>query len=164
MLDIDAELNRLDMRSCFRAWSLAMHFQTLAKQQFFIQTRQRDHYVIQALANAEPQIFYKEDMKIRKELEFSPFGHQVLVALRSKVQKTVQKMSEDLFEQFSKQKLNEIKIHQPTVEVIGKKRDQYRMNILLQGPEVIAMITFIKQAMTKIKRSSKVIITINVDP
>ncbi len=164
LLDIDGELNRLDVRSCYRAFNLAHEVGHLALQQYLIQSLNPDHYVIQALLKGDRDIFYHEDMRIRKELEVVPFGHQVLIQIRHKNQKLVETAVGKLYQGLLDKTPQVIKVHEPVVEGIFKKRDSYRMNILLQGRDVAAMITFIKATMSNMKRLGKVIVTFNVDP
>ncbi len=187
LLDIDGELNRLQMRSCFRAWSLARYFRTMAQNRFLIQTRHPDHYVIKSLTANDDGFFYAEDMRIRQELGLSPFGHQIAIYVRSVQEKLAQKTAQEFYQALKAQLSfpnasignlenaisgppiktfggDNLHIHAPVPEVIAKKGRQYRLNILLQGPDVIGMITFIKQARTKIKPSGKVFVTLNVDP
>ena len=135
----------------------------MAKTQLLVQTRHPDHYVMKSIASNEVDAFYKDDMEIRRELKVSPFGHQVAVQLRSVQQKLVEKKANELYKSLTEQKVKGIQIHAPMQEVVVRKRGQYRLNILLQGEDVIAMIAFIKAAMAQLKRSSKVIITMNVD-
>ena len=42
-IDFDAELNRLDMRSAFNAFSLALHISSMTDEPVFIQTRNSKH-------------------------------------------------------------------------------------------------------------------------
>ncbi len=164
LLDSDGELNRLDIRSCFRTWSLAQHFRTMANSQFLIQTRQPDHYVIQSLIKDDIQYFYQEDMRIRQELGVSPFGHQISVCLRGKEQKNVEKVSNQLYQVFKKEFLKEIQVNELEQESSIDKKGQHRINILLQGVDLIGMMSVIKKSLEQIKRRFKVIITFNVDP
>ena len=164
LLDIDGEFNRLDMRSCFRAFSLAGHLRGMAQGQFLIQTRQPNHYVVKSLTNDDAAVFYREDMLIRRELALCPFGHQVMIHLRSLRQKLGQQAAQELYQALTREKSKDVQVHAPAAEAVAKKRDQYRLNILVQGVDVIGMIAFIKKAMTQVKRRSQVIVTLNVDP
>ena len=172
LLDIDGEFNRLDMRSCFRTWSLAWHLRSMAKAKFLIQTRQRDHYVIQSLMQDDADIFYHQDMSIRRELGLCPFGHQIAIELRSGAQKPVVQKAQKIYEALAQRKLSgelvepskDVLVHPPIEKTVTQKRVQYRLNILMQGQDVVAMIALIKETLAQTKRAGKVIITLNVDP
>ncbi|MBF0489132.1 MAG: hypothetical protein HQL15_00755 [Candidatus Omnitrophica bacterium] len=163
-LDIDSELNRMDMRSCFRAFSMVQHLRVMAQKQVLIQSRQMDHYVIRSLREDNRAIFYQEDMKIRRELGFSPFAHQVGIYFRGADPTEVEKAAQGVYQKLAQNKSSDEQIHAPSTEGVVNKRGQYRLNILLQGADVVAMIAFIKQVLKSIKRQAKVIITFNVDP
>ena len=158
LIDFDSQLNRMDRHSSFRSWSLTQHFRSMAKKQLFIQTRDISHYVIKALVQDDGKFFYNEEMNIRKELELSPFGHEVAVCLRSKNQVAAQQMAQEFYELLK----NKVE-HLPSTDMVSKKRDQYRFNILVRGEDVIDMIAKIKTALGKLKRRSNVIVTLNVD-
>jgi primosomal protein N' len=102
-------------------------------------------------------------MKIRRELKVSPFGHQVLVQVRSAQQISAEKKAEELYTLFMEKHPKDVQVHGPIPEAIVKKRGQYRLNIQMQGEDVVGMITLIKAAMSQLKRSAKVIMTIKVD-
>ncbi|MEI7999261.1 MAG: primosomal protein N' [Candidatus Omnitrophota bacterium] len=164
ILDIDGEINRLDMHSCFRAWSLVGQLRPICQEQLLIQTRQRDHYVIESLVKDQGDIFYREDMLIRKELNLPPFSHQVVINFRGLQQDKTQEAAQKLYQFLMEIKTNEVQVHSPETEAISKKRDQHRLNILVQGADVVGMISLIKSSFIKLKRTGKVIVTFNVDP
>ena len=89
-IDFDAELNRLDMRSAFNAFSLVLHISSMALEAVFIQTRNSSHYVLQSLSRGKTQGFYDEELKLRKEFGFSPFKHWVKISWRGKSEKSTQ--------------------------------------------------------------------------
>ena len=87
-IDFDAQLNRLDVRCGFNAFSLALHISSMALEGVFIQTRNSSHYVLQSLSRGDIKNFYDEELKLRKEFGFSPFKHWVKINWRGKVEKS----------------------------------------------------------------------------
>jgi primosomal protein N' (replication factor Y) len=163
-IDFDAELNRLDMRSAFNAFSLAVHIGSMAHEGVFIQTRNSKHYVLQSLSHGKTQDFYGEELKLRKEFGFSPFKHWVKISWRGKTEKITREQAQETYNALSKSAHGNFTITPPLADAVGRKRDQFRFNVMVQADQVSPAVAFIKSALVKIKRRSRVIVTFNVDP
>jgi primosomal protein N' len=163
-IDFDAELNRLDMRSAFHAFSLALHVTSMAQETVFIQTRNPGHYVLQSLVQGSPQKFYEEELKLRKEFGFSPFKHWIKITWRGKSEKTTREQAEHVYNVLSRSVPKEHQLTPPLADVIGRKRDQFRFNVMLQADVVPTAVAFIKSALAQTKRAGRVIVTLNIDP
>lgn len=164
-IDFDAELNRLDMRSAFNAFSLALHISSMALESVFIQTRNLNHYVLQSLARGKTQEFYNEELKLRKEFGFSPFKHWIKISWRGKVERSTLQAAQQAYEELSKiSSKNNCWVTPPLADVVGRKRDQFRFNVMVQADQVIPAVALVRSTLNKIKRPSRVIVTLNVDP
>lgn len=163
-IDFDAQLNRLDMRSAFNAFSLALHISSMAVEPVFIQTRNSGHYVLQSLSRGKIQEFYDEELKLRKELGFSPFKHWVKISWRGKSEKSTHQVAEEVYNALSQSAPKNFTITPPMADAIGRKRDQFRFNVMAQTDHVPQAVAFIKSTLALVKRRSKVIVTLNIDP
>jgi len=163
-IDFDAELNRLDMRSAFNAFSLALHISSMAIESVFIQTRNNGHYVLQSLVTGKTQDFYDEELKLRKELGFSPFKHWVRISWRGKSEKYAAQAAQQVYNELNNSAPENFTITPPLSDAVARKRDQFRFNVMVQANDVPHAVAFIKWTLAKIKRRSRVIVTINVDP
>jgi len=163
-IDFDAELNRLDMRSAFNAFSLVQHISGMAIESVFVQTRNINHYVLQNLSRAKAHGFYDEELKLRKEFGFSPFKHWVKISWRGKLEKITLEAAEGVYKELSKSIPENIAVTPPLADAIGRKRDQFRFNVMVQTDHVSQAIAFIKSTLNKLKRHSRVIMTLNIDP
>jgi len=164
-IDFDAELNRLDMRSAFNAFSLALHISSMALEPVFIQTRNNAHYVLQSLARGPVKSYYDEELKLRKEFGFSPFKHWIKINWRGKVEKSTQEAAEDVYNALNKSAPKEnCIVTPPLADTVGRKRDQFRFNVMVQSDQVPPAVALIKSTLARAKRRSKVIVTMNVDP
>ncbi len=160
LVDFDSELNRMDIRSSFKAWNLARQVRLMSRGDVYVQTRNIDHYVVKSLVNDEAQLFYDQEMRLRKELGFAPFKHWVQLTLRSKNEKSSQQAAQDVYNILQAG----VKDQATPPAAEPKKRDQFRFNIMVQCDEVAPTVATVKSALTKTKRNSRVITTINVDP
>jgi primosomal protein N' (replication factor Y) len=164
-IDFDAELNRLDMRSAFNAFSLALHISSMALESVFIQTRNSNHYVLQSLSHGKTQDFYDEELKLRKEFGFSPFKHWVRISWRGKSEKSTHEHALQVYNVLSESSSEEnYTITPPLADTVGRKRDQFRFNVMVQANQVPQAVAFIKSTLDQIKRPSRVIVTFNIDP
>jgi primosomal protein N' (replication factor Y) len=164
-IDFDAELNRLDMRSAFNAFSLALHISSMALEDVFIQTRNSGHYVLQSLSRGDPQDFYDEELRLRKELGFSPFKHWVKISLRGKAEKSTHQAAEEVYNELIKYPTEKrCIITPPLADAVGRKRDQFRYNVMVQADQAAQAVVLIKTTLARLKRRSRVIVTMNVDP
>lgn len=162
-LDIDSDISRMDMRSCFRAWSLVGHLRSMAQDKVFVQTRQPQHYVLKSLSADDPKKFYDEEMQMRRELKFTPFAHEIKVHLRGKEETAVRQSAEALHQLLLGDRIPGVNIASPAEDLIAQKRGLFRLHILLQGEDVMGMIAHVKRSLARLRNRHKAIITINVD-
>ncbi len=163
-IDFDAELNRLDIRCAFNAFSLALHISCMALEPVLIQTRNSGHYVLQNLSRGNIKGFYDEELKLRKEFGFSPFKHWVKISWRGKSEKSTREAALQVYNVLSKSAPADYTITPPLADAVGRKRDQFRFNVMVQADHVPKAVEFIKSTLTKIKRRSRIIVTLNIDP
>ena len=164
-IDFDAELNRLDMRSAFNAFSFVLHISSMALEAVFIQTRNINHYVLQSLSRGNIKGYYDEELELRKEFGFSPFKHWVKISWRGKLEKAAKEVAQRGYDGFKKSltKMHYV-ITPPLADAVGRKRDQFRFNVMVQTPHVPPAVSLIKSTLQKIKRPRGVVMTLNVDP
>ncbi len=163
MIDFNAEINRLDANSSFKAFSLARQLNAMATSHLFVQTRNNEHYVIKSLIRQDLELYYEEELALRKELGFAPFKHWVRLMLRSKNEKIAQEMAQAVYNELITGAGKQFTVMSPAPDAVFKKRDQYRYNLSVQGEEVVATMDLVKAALAKVKRYSRVIVTLNVD-
>jgi primosomal protein N' (replication factor Y) len=163
LLNFDAQMHHTDFRSGHKAFALLVHLKQLSSQKFLVQTSMADSYCIQAIKSLDFNKFYKEELKLRKELVLPPYQHMIALGLRGIKEDSVFSQAQALFDQLDKHKPNGIEVSDPHPDVNPKLRDKYRFVILLKGKSVKPVLEYVKATLKKFKKGS-VIITINVDP
>ncbi|MDO8675086.1 MAG: primosomal protein N' [Candidatus Omnitrophota bacterium] len=164
LVDMDSELNRLDMRSSYRSWALAVHLRAMAQKTLIVQTRNSTHHVLRALAADDARIFYDEEIRLRKELGFSPFAHWAAVTVRARQEKSAMSFARDVYNVLVAVSGQGMQILEPGPGIPAKMRGQYRFKVLVQGPRAEDITAVIKAALAKVKRSGRLIVTVEVDP
>ena len=116
----------------------------------------------QALSKNDANIFYEEELKERKELNFPPYKHLVLVKLRSK---TEAKAKEGIDALSKKLNIKDKKVDILSVNpgVPSKLRGNFYWQLLMRSCSPTKTTKFLK---TQLKdfRHSGIIVTVDVDP
>jgi primosomal protein N' len=120
--------------------------------------------VIAALKSHNTKGFYDEELRMRKELGFCPFGHWVKITLRAKSEKSAQEAASGVYNQLSRSTPEHCSIMPPVADVITRRRDQFIFHVMVHAPQVVGNVAFIRSALGQIKRRSQVRVTLNVDP
>ena len=89
VINADASLNIPDFRSSERTFQLLCQVSGRAGRADFlgevvIQTYNNDHYSIMLSRNHDYMSFYREEMKIRKQLNYTPYYYIILVRISTK--------------------------------------------------------------------------------
>lgn len=163
LLNFDDQIYHHDFRSGQKTFSLLVHLKQLAGETLLVQTRMADNYCLKAVKTMDFDRFYREELRLRRELQLPPYRNLVAVGLRGKKEQVVFEEGNELFELLKKQNLKGVDISDPHPDVNAKLRDQYRYTILLKGKSVKGILALIKSALKGFKKRN-VIIVINVDP
>ena len=89
VINADASLNVPDFRSSERTFQLLCQVSGRAGRadisgEVVIQTYNNDHYSIMFARNHDYMAFYKEEMKIRKQLNYTPYYYLILVRIMTR--------------------------------------------------------------------------------
>jgi primosomal protein N' (replication factor Y) len=164
VLNIDNSLNRIDFRASEKTFDLLMGLVKLTDKKLIIQTRLPQHHCFRALLNKDINIFYDEELKQRKQLNFPPYRHIVLVKLRGKNEDKVRQVSSTLFEQLNKCNKNKgIKIISVNPAHPSKLRGNFYWQVLINSSRIRKTSEFLKIHL-KSFRHSGIIVTVDVDP
>jgi primosomal protein N' len=97
-------------------------------------------------------------------LGFSPFKHWVKISWRGKSEKSTQQAARQVYNGLCQSAPENCLITPPLADAVGRKRDQFRFNLMVQADHVPPAVAFIKSTIAQIKRPSRVIVTMNIDP
>jgi primosomal protein N' (replication factor Y) len=164
VLGIDNVLNRVDFRSTEKVFEILAGLVSLANRNLIIQTSSPGHHCFQALLKKDEAYFYEEELKQRKQLDFPPFKHMVLIKLRGKNESKVKDACETLFHGLAKESSGvdpEIVSFNPSNP--PKLRGNFYWQILLRSAKVSKAGEFLRKSLKNFRHSG-IIITIDVDP
>ena len=163
VLAIDNSLNRVDFRGAEKTFNLLMGLTNLTSKKIIIQSANVNHHCFQALINNDPGLFYKEELKQRKQLNFAPFKHMILVRLRGENLEKVKRAASDLFEKLNKIKTNSLKMLSLNPGQPAQLRGNFYYQILMRAANVQKAGHFLKLHL-KESHFSGIIVTVDVDP
>jgi len=163
VLVIDNLLNRVDYRAAEKTFSLLMGLVSLTGKKMIIQSAYANHYCFQALVQNDAQIFYKAELKQRKQLNLAPFKHVILIRVRGIDFDKAKKASLDLFEKLNQAKSSSLKILSLNPGQPPKLRGNFYFQILMRASNPEKASHFLKLHL-KDWHYSGIIVTVDVDP
>jgi len=163
VLAIDNSLNRVDFRAAEKTFNLLMGLVSLTSKMMIIQSANVQHYCFQALIKNDPGLFYKEELKQRKQLNFAPFKHMILVRLRGESLEKVKQASSDLFSELNKIKTMSLKMLSLNPGQPAQLRGNFYYQILMRASSVEKASHFLKLHLKDLHYSG-IIVTVDVDP
>ena len=163
VMAIDNSLNRVDFRAAEKTFSLLSGIIGLTAKKVIIQSANVNHHCFQALIKNNPQLFLKEELRQRKQLQFSPFKHMILLKIRGADLDKVKKSAQDLFQRLNKIKTLSIKMLSLNPGQPAKLRGNFYYQILMRASGVEKASYFLKLHL-KETHFSGIIVTVDVDP
>ena len=164
VLAIDNSLNRMDLEASEKTFTILSGLLGLTDKKLLIQTHFPGHYAFKALLKNDPNLFYEEELKTRKELKFPPYVHFALVKLRAKNEERVKEASQKLFEKLNLLlKPGNIKVLSLNPGQPSKLRGNFYWQILISATSAVNLSKFLKKSLKDFSHSG-IIVTVDVDP
>ncbi|MFC1804536.1 primosomal protein N' [Candidatus Omnitrophota bacterium] len=164
VLFIDNSLNRPDLRASEKVFRLLSGLVRLTEKKLLINTGLADHRCFRALKDNDPELFYRDELKERKDLGFPPYRHMGMVRLRGKNQVRVKQTSGDLYKKLRKASLGkEVEVVSCNRQEPAKLRSNYYWQILVSSASAKGMSRFLKNNLKDFPHSG-IIVTVDIDP
>jgi primosomal protein N' (replication factor Y) len=163
VMAIDNSLNRVDFRAAEKTFSMLSGIINLTSKKVIIQSANANHHCFRALIKNDPQLFLKEELRQRKQLNFAPFRHMILLKIRGADLDKVKKSAQDLFQRLNEIKTGSLKMLSLNPGQPEKLRGNFYYQILMRAPNVEKASHFLKLHL-KEERFSGIIVTVDVDP
>ncbi len=163
VLGIDNSLNHVDFRAGEKAFDVLSGLAGLTDKLMVIQTSLPQHFVFESLLSKDPEMFYKEELNQRKELDFPPYSHFALIKLRSSKEEKVEAVSNALFSKLNLQQDKTIEFVSVNPSYPSKLRGNFCWQILARSKSALKMSEFLKSYLKNFSHSG-IIVTVDVDP
>jgi primosomal protein N' (replication factor Y) len=164
VIAIDNSLNRFDFRAGEKTFALLHALTGLTEGKFIVQTKLTKHYCFKALINDDKDLFYREELKFRKQLDMPPFRHFALIKFRGTDEEKAKEISLKAFEELKT--LNQdknIAIISHSHSPIEKLRGKFYWQILLSCKNPKLLSRFLKINLKNFRHSG-IIVTVDIDP
>ena len=162
VLGIDNSLNRVDFRASEHAFILLSGLLAFTRKRIIIQTRLPRHHCFQVLAKKDPEKFYIEELKERRQTGFPPWSHLVSIKARGHKEERVKEVAVSL-----SAKLEDLSKYIKVISLLAaqppKLRGNYYWQILIRTHNVLKAVVFIKKSLKGFSHSG-IIVTVDVDP
>ena len=131
-----------------------------------VQTLSPDHLAIRAAARHDYQMFATEELAIRHQLHYPPYGSMVRLVVRGPAEETARAVAEQLATQLRQAATSqtEVRVMGPAAAAIPKLRDQYRFQIQLQAATMPPLHDVVQSVTVRTKLPDKVFLAVDVDP
>ncbi|MFA5410462.1 MAG: primosomal protein N' [Candidatus Omnitrophota bacterium] len=165
VLSIDNSLNRVDFRSAEKTFQMLAGLLGLAQRQLIVQTNSPKHHCFRALESNNIGLFYEEELKERRQLNFPPYQHLGIVKLRSKNEPRVKQAANQLFAKLNKDnhKNKALKIISLNPAQPAKLRGNFYWQILIRAKSPQELAGFLKINLKNFPHSG-IIVTVDIDP
>lgn len=97
-----------------------------------IQSYNADHYAIELAKLNDYKTFFKEEMKIRKTLDYPPYYYLIALKVISKDYQEASKESSRISNYLKKELSKETKVIGPSIASVFKLRNNYRFSIIIK--------------------------------
>ena len=133
------------------------------KGDVIIQTHNPEHYAIKLAKDNDYLTFFKSEMKIRRELKYSPYYYLVSIKIMSKdyglAKDEINKVSNILHK-----KLNNSIILGPSIANVFKVNNQFRFNIIIKYKYEENLYPTLIELQEHYMINSKIRLDIDIDP
>ena len=168
VISADISLNFPDFRSSETTFSLLNQVSGRSgrgKKQgkVLIQTFNKDHYAIKYSKYNDYKSFYKEELKIRKKLNYPPFCYLCLIKITSKDYKIASEMSYKIGDYLKKHIKDEIVLG-PSTANIFKMNNEYRFQIIIKYKDLKSIKKYLVMLQERFFNDKKVKLEIDFNP
>ncbi len=145
----DSGLNLPDFRASERTFQVLTQVAGRAGRsplggEVVLQTFDPDHYVIQAAAGHDYEDFYQQELEFRRDLGYPPFLKIIRLEIRDKNPNSAEKkagvFAATLQGWIKKEGFQSTRLVGPTPAYFSKIRGEWRWQILVKGPNPLALI------------------------
>lgn len=169
VVSADSTLNTPDFRASENTFELLCQVSGRAgrsdnKGEVIIQTYNPDHYSIVLSKNHDYLSFYKEEMKMRKLLKYSPYYYMVVIGISSRDYDLGFKEANKIGSYLNKNLNNETIILGPSMASMFKVNNVFHYQIIIKYKKDDNLIKSLKYIDDIFKKNNKIDVELDFDP
>ena len=166
----DSSLNLEDYRAVERTFQTLVQVAGRAGREengnVIIQTYNPDHYAIIDSQKQDYDLFYNQEVSLRKMLKYPPFCDIIMIGFSGKDLNEIQKLSNLVYKKLKSVTDDEILIYKPVPSPIDKIKNKYRWRIIVKCKVTSNVLNMINYAIEddKIKKSKETRVIVDINP
>lgn len=169
ILNADLTLYVPDFRASERTFSLLTQVAGRAGRgellgEVIVQTFTPHSPAIQFARQHDYEGFSEQELEIRRQCGYPPYGHAVLITCRSEHQRRAEFSLETLHKRLAAQLPEGIFMSDPLPSPLERSHNQYRFQILLRARHTKTMTAHISGVLRDMKMPADVFVVVDVDP
>ena len=131
-----------------------------------IQTYNPDHYAIIDSSKQDYDLFYNQEVALRKMLKYPPFCDIILISFSGKKLNQVKNISEYVYKKLISVQNENINIYKPVPSPIDKIQNNYRWRIIIKCKVTSKVLDIINYAINddKLKKCKETKIIVDINP
>jgi primosomal protein N' (replication factor Y) len=129
-----------------------------------IQTYAPHHPAIQYARHADFPGFAEQEMEMRHAFGFPPYGHVLLLTVRSENEDLAKLTLETIHRRLAKEPPPGVVVHHPAPSPLQRAEKHYRHQLLLQAPSSRRLTTHLRAILACLTFPREVYLVIDVDP
>ncbi len=131
-----------------------------------IQTYNPDHYAIIDSSKQDYDLFYNQEVALRKMLKYPPFCDIILIRFSGKKLNQVKNISEYVYKKLISVQNENINIYKPVPSPIDKIQNNYRWRIIIKCKVTSKVLDIINYSINddKLKKSKETKIIVDINP
>ena len=136
------------------------------KGKVVIQTYNPDHYAIIDSQKQDYDLFYNQEIELRKMLNYPPFCDIILIRFSGKDLQEIQKISDVVYKKIKSVKDENINIYKPVASPIDKIKNKYRWRIIVKCKLTSKILDIINYGIEdeRIKKYKDTSIVVDINP
>ncbi|MGE4356995.1 MAG: primosomal protein N' [Candidatus Omnitrophota bacterium] len=170
IINLEQESNFPDFRAGEKTFSLLIRLLRWLKEDIewgtlLIQTHNPQNSLIDALRRLDYEAFYREEIILRKDLGLPPFKNLIVINLRGKNKKSVEKNASLLAETLKDINISSrIFISEAVPHPIFKLRDKYRWQIFIKSGSIKKVFNLLEEIFKNRRKFRGNILTVDIEP
>ena len=169
ILNADMGLHIPDFRAGERTFSLLTQVAGRAGRgelmgEVVVQSFTPHHPAIQFARQHDFEGFSEQELEFRRQCGYPPYGHAVLVTIRSERENLADFALKTLHAKLVKIYPEEILLGEPAPSPLVKSHDQFRFQILVRARQARQITEPLMQVLAELRMPKEVIVTVDVDP
>lgn len=170
VVSADGSLNLDDYRAVERTFQTLVQVAGRAGREepgnVIIQTYNPDHYAIIDSQKQDYDLFYNQEVNLRKMLNYPPFCDIIMISFIGNDLELIQKISNLVFKKIKSVNLENIIIYKPVPSPIDKIKNKYRWRIIIKCKVTSKILDVINYAIEdeKIKKCKDTRIIVDINP